>query len=448
MTAATLTADNVWGYLQERMQNELPTLSYNTWFRDTRAVVLLENRLILTTPHTYVRDAILNKFMTMLSAALDDFGASDLRLEFIDEADKSKYLAQSRPSGQDQCGLCKDYTFEHFIVGNCNRMASAAATAVSVTPADVYNPLLFYGSTGLGKTHLLHAIGNSILENNPSLRVLYVTSETFSNDLIASIRANRDSRDDTRTDFRRKYRGVDVLLIDDIQFIAGQNAAQVEFFHTFNELRDQNKQIVLTSDRPPREIQHLEERLRSRFEYGLLVDIQPPDLETSIAILLEKAKNENINPPRECLEYIAENSENNVRALEGRLTRVIAHARLSGKGVDLQTAKEALKDVLPMRPHVQITPNSILELISGHYAVTMEQLVSPTRAARVAMARQVAMYLIRECTPLSLPRIGEVLGGRDHSTIIHGIEKIEEGISNDTTLRQEVLGLKRKLLDQ
>lgn len=340
--------------------------------------------------------------------------------------------------------LNPEYSFENFVIGSHNRYAYAACQGVTTNiisgkKTRLYNPLFLYGNVGLGKTHLMHAIGNAVQQHMPEAKILYLSSETFTNDLINSIRNNKNEA------FRKKYRHVDVLLIDDIQFISNKEGTQEEFFHTFNALNDANKQIVITSDRPPKEIPKLEERLRSRFSMGVIADIQPPDFETRIAILRKKAEKENVEVPNEVFEYIAEHVTNNVRELDGALLNVLTYARLGNCAISIENTKQCLKNIVADEANVQITGEHIMHAVAEFYQIKVEELQSKRRTKSVVLPRQVAMYLCREMIELSFPRIGELFGGRDHSTVLHGYEKIVEDLKYDVTLQMAVESIKRKL---
>lgn len=331
------------------------------------------------------------------------------------------------------------YTFESFVVGNSNRFAHAASLAVAEAPSKAYNPLFIYGGVGLGKTHLMHAIGQYVNLHNPHAKVVYVSSEKFTNELINAI------RDDKTVQFRNKYRGMDVLLVDDIQFLAGKERTQEEFFHTFNALHEANKQLIISSDRPPKEIPTLEDRLRSRFEWGLITDIQPPDLETRIAILRKKAKIENIMVPNEVMVFIANKIQSNIRELEGALIRVVAYSSLTGKEVIPELVQEALKDILPESKPKKISIELIQQAIADHFNLKVEDFKAKKRTRAVAYPRQIAMYLARELTDASLPKIGEEFGGRDHTTVLHAHEKISQERSQDTNLDRTISALVSQL---
>ncbi|SUY54196.1 chromosome replication initiator DnaA [Clostridium tetani] len=331
------------------------------------------------------------------------------------------------------------YTFDSFVIGNSNRFAHAASLAVAEAPAKAYNPLFIYGGVGLGKTHLMHAIGHYILQNNSNVKVVYVSSEKFTNELINSI------KDDKNEEFRNKYRNVDVLLIDDIQFIAGKERTQEEFFHTFNALHEANKQIILSSDRPPKEIPTLEDRLRSRFEWGLIADIQAPDFETRMAILKKKADVEHLNIPNEVMVYIATKIKSNIRELEGALIRIVAFSSLTNKEISVDLASEALKDIISSKESNQVTIELIQDIVSSYFNLRVEDFKSSRRTRNVAFPRQIAMYLCRKLTDNSLPKIGEEFGGRDHTTVIHGYEKISTALKKDESLQKTVNELTSKI---
>ena len=331
------------------------------------------------------------------------------------------------------------YTFDSFVIGNSNRFAHAASLAVAESPAKAYNPLFIYGGVGLGKTHLMHAIGHYILRNNPNAKVVYVSSEKFTNELINAI------KDDKNEEFRTKYRSVDVLLIDDIQFIAGKERTQEEFFHTFNTLHEANKQIILSSDRPPKEIPTLEDRLRSRFEWGLIADIQAPDFETRMAILKKKADVENLNVPNEVMVYIATKIKSNIRELEGALIRIVAYSSLTNREITVDLATEALKDIISNKQNRSITIDLIQDVVAAYFNLRVEDLKSQRRTRNVAYPRQIAMYLSRKLTDMSLPKIGEEFGGRDHTTVIHAYEKISESLNNDESLEHTINDITKKL---
>jgi len=331
------------------------------------------------------------------------------------------------------------FTFDRFIIGSSNRLASAACMAVADNPAQAYNPLFLYGGVGLGKTHLLHAIGNAALERDPEINVLYVSSEKFTNDLINAIRRQQTE------EFRIRYRNIDILLIDDIQFIAGKDATQEEFFHTFNTLHTAGKQIVLSSDRPPKAILTLEERLRSRFEWGLIVDIQMPDYETRTAIMRTKAEQMTVDVPADVIEFLAQRIQSNIRELEGSLNRVVAYAKLNGTSITIESAQAALSDLLDTSRKKRVTGDMILRAVCEFYGVDLRTLQGRGRSRNIVGPRQVAMYLLREETDASLVDIGALIGGRDHTTVMYGCDKIGEEIITDTRLKQEINSIRERL---
>ena len=358
------------------------------------------------------------------------------------EADNTQYVSSASASAtvnDPVAFLNPKYIFETFVIGNSNRLAHAASLAVSEAPAKVYNPFFIYGGVGLGKTHLMHAIGHRILKSHPHLKVLYISSEKFTNELINSI------RDGNPEDFRQKYRNIDVLLVDDIQFLSKKEHTQEEFFHTFNTLHEANKQIIISSDRPPREIQTLEDRLRSRFEWGMIADIQAPDLETRIAILRKKAIIENLDVPNDVIVFIASRIDSNIRELEGSLIRVMAYASLVKQPVTIALATETLKDIFPANQPRQITVELIQDIVAVYFKLKVDDLLAKKRTRNVTYPRQIAMYLARELTDTSLPRIGEMFGGRDHTTVIHAYDKIGRERNEDAKLTQTLKELVKRI---
>ena len=459
-------AIQVWQTVLGQLQMEMPKAAFDTWVRDTRPVALQDGKLVVGVHNAYARDWLESRLRSTVRRKLAGLFARPVDVDFVVWTDEA--LAALKAEGQEndnghegrngnghhggnghrrgaayaapppshsEAAINPRYTFENFVVGSNNRLAHAASMAVAEKPARAYNPLFLYGGVGLGKTHLLHAIGNACLAQG--LVVRYVSSEEFTNDLINAIRSHNTGT------FREKYRKVDVLLIDDIQFIAGKESTQEEFFHTFNTLHGQNKQIVITSDRPPKALVTLEERLRSRFEWGLTADIQPPDFETRVAILRFKAEEAGKDVPMEILETIARYMHSNIRELEGALTRVLAYAELRGMPLTPQLVEAALADMLPRRQ--EIAPERILQAVAEAFGISVERLRSKSRAHKVALPRQVAMYLLREDAKLSLPQIGELLGGRDHTTVKYGYDKIADQIESDERLRREVLLLRERL---
>ncbi len=431
-----------WAAAVDRLQMELSTPSFETWVRMVTPVSLHNDRLTLSVPTEFTRHLIASRYQGVLRDVLrQTFGQPidvHLTVDPNASADPSRTLKtgeQSKPLAASPRSeywnlLNPKYTFVSFVVGGSNRFAHAACQAVAEMPARAYNPLFLYGGVGLGKTHLMHAIGHYVLASTPSSRVLYVSAETFTNEMINSI------RDDKMVPFRQRYRGIDILLIDDIQFVAGKERTQEEFFHTFEALHGARKQIVISSDRPPREIPTLEERLRSRFEWGLISDIQAPDLETRIAILGKKAQLEGLYVDPDVLHFIAIRVDTNIRELEGALIRVMAYGSIHHSPITTALATEALKDVLPEPRVHHISIRVIQEEVAKHFEMRTDAFKARTRTRAVAFPRQVAMYLARELTDASLPKIGEEFGGRDHTTVIHACAKISQDRESDPQLAQ------------
>jgi len=424
--------DNIWNEALKLIKVELTEVSFNTWLKTINPLMKAEDKIILAAPNEFTKGILEGRYLNLIKNAIKQVTSKEYDIQFtIPGEDLNINVGQSVTSNNSisvfnqRSQLNPKYTFDTFVIGNSNRFAHAASLAVAEAPAQAYNPLFIYGGVGLGKTHLMHAIGHYILNQTPNAKVVYVSSEKFTNELINSI------RDDRNNQFRNKYRNVDVLLIDDIQFIAGKESTQEEFFHTFNALHEANKQIVISSDRPPKEIPTLEDRLRSRFEWGLIADIQPPDLETRIAILKKKAKVENIDVPDDVMLYIASKIQSNIRELEGALIRIVAYSSLTNKNINLELAEEALKDIISSDKPRKITVKLIKEVVSKEFNIKIEDFNSRKRTKSIAYPRQIAMYLTRELTDLSLPKIGEEFGGRDHTTVIHAYDKITEDMTNN-----------------
>lgn len=399
------------------------------------------------------KDFIERNFELFIQLSIEKIIGVKYDIQFIlsDEADKlsneSKQEIHLNRKKQDKYPfLNPNYTFDSFVIGGNNEFAHAAALAVAENPADAYNPLFIYGGVGLGKTHLMHAIANHIIDHNENANVIYVTSETFTNEVIEAIRHRRDNTSSMQ-EFRNKYRNSDVLLIDDIQFIIGKDSTQEEFFHTFNHLYENNKQIVISSDKPPSQLEILEERLRSRFSMGLPADIKSPNFETRVAILKKKAEPVGLTINDDVLSYIAENIESNIRELEGAITKIIAFSRLKHKEINMDLAMEALQDMINPNKKRQITVDYIMEIVADHYNITVEDIISKKRSNDIAYPRQICMYLCRKLTTVSLTEIGKKLG-KDHSTIIHGYEKIEANIETDASLASNIETLKKKINPQ
>jgi chromosomal replication initiator protein len=444
-----MNAQQAWQSVLGQLQMEMPRASFDTWVRDTYPISYEKGALTVGVPNAYARDWLESRLASTVSRLLVGILNSNVAINFVvaqtdeselaeAEAEASSLQSETGEAQARNLSLNARYSFESFVVGSGNRLAHAACQAVAEKPARAYNPLFLYGGVGLGKTHLLHAIGNAC--HMRGLNVLYVSSEEFTNDMINAIRTH------TTQAFREKYRSIDVLLIDDIQFIAGKESTQEEFFHTFNTLHGQDKQIIVSSDRPPKALVTLEERLRSRFEWGLAADIQPPDMETRLAILRAKAERTGRFIPDEILETISRRVQSNIRELEGALNRIIAFADLSGQSLTPQLVEVALADLLPQRQNV--VPEKIVELVAHEWQTTVAALLGRDRSHKIAEPRQVAMYLLRKETDASLPQIGEVLGGRDHTTVMYAIQKIANQIETKADLRKRVINIKQQLYGQ
>lgn len=442
---------DLWDKTLNIIKAELTEVGFNTWIKCIEPISITQDTIFLSVPNDFTKSILEARYKDLISNALKLVSSKKYDISFLlssDEVTKemgaiSAVAEKSNPKqNSDDIStsyLNPKYTFDTFVIGNSNRFAHAASLAVAESPAKAYNPLFIYGGVGLGKTHLMHAIGHYILNMNQNAKVLYISSEKFTNELINSI------KDDKNVEFRNKYRNVDVLLIDDIQFIAGKERTQEEFFHTFNALHESNKQIIISSDRPPKEIPTLEDRLRSRFEWGLIADIQPPDFETRIAILKKKADVENLNIPNEVMVYVANKIQSNIRELEGALIRIVAFSSLTNREISVELASEALKDIISNKNAKQITAPLIQDVVASYYNLRIEDFKSKRRTRNVAFPRQIAMYLARKLTDLSLPRIGEEFGGRDHTTVIHAYEKISADLEKDDTLKETIEEITKKL---
>ncbi len=432
-------AKAVWTRTCELLKAEVNGISYNTFIDVLAPLAISGNSLILQSPNEMIQSTIEKYYIATIRACAVQAAEGIDNVTVVQPSERGLYVKDDT-SDYSYCNLFAKYTFNTFVIGGSNYFAHAAALAVAQNPARSYNPLFLYGGVGLGKTHLMHAIGHHVRENNPRARVMYVTSETFTNEMIQSISTNRNK------EFRNRYRNADVLMVDDIQFIARKEGVQEEFFHTFNALHAANKQIIISSDKPPREIAQLEERLRSRFEWGLIADIQPPDLETRIAILKRRADEEKMHVPDSVLEYIAERVQSNIRELEGLLTRVIAYAQFNRMSLDVHVAATALKDMLPNDAPRVLTPVLIQETVAAYYNLPLESFTAKRRDQEVAFPRQIAMYLSRCMTDWSLPKIGDAFGGRNHTTVMHAHEKITEQMKSDPTLSATIADLKKRLI--
>lgn len=435
----------IWSEALEIIKEEMTEVSFNTWIKTLEPGKIINNQFYLIVQTEFYKDILKSRYASLIQNAIKQVTSIEYTVQFIIPGDEIEEVKQTRQERSrevesfDDSNLNPKYVFEEFVIGNSNRFAHAASLAVAESPAKAYNPLFIYGGVGLGKTHLMHAIGHYIKDQNSDAKVLYLSSEKFTNELINSI------KDDKNVEFRNRYRNVDVLLIDDIQFIAGKERTQEEFFHTFNALHEANKQIIISSDRPPKEIPTLEERLRSRFEWGLTTDIQAPDFETRIAILRKKAESENYQVNNEVFDFIARKIKSNIRELEGALTRVTAYSSLTNKEVSVELAQEALKDIISSNKPKQINIDMIKDAVAQHYSIQIADFDSKRRTRSITYPRQVAMYLCRELTDLSLPKIGEGFGGRDHTTVIHAYDKISKDISEDMDFKNLILELKKSL---
>ena len=440
-----INPQRLWQATLGELELKMARATFDSWLRDTHSIGL-ENgsTLVVGVKNGYAVEWLENRLYPVITRTLTRLTDQDVAARFVVWESKRPgesitALFRERESMPQQLprdpGLNADYSFASYVVGPSNRLAQAASQAVAESPAEAYNPLFVHGGVGLGKTHLLHAIGHLCYQKG--MHVLYVTSETFTNGLIESIRTH------TTEQFREKYRTADVLLVDDIQFIAGKESTQEEFFHTFNALRDNGRQIVMSSDRVPKAMVTLEERLRSRFEWGLIVDIQSPDYETRMAILQTKAEKLDIEVPNDLLSYIATNVESNIRELEGALNRIIAMSQLTHLPLDENVAEKALAYLLPNRP--EISAEDILKTVGVFYNVTPEEFRSSRRTRRIAQPRQIVMYLMREETDASLPQIGAELGGRDHTTVLYGYERVRARVEQDNQFKRELMLLKGKL---
>jgi chromosomal replication initiator protein len=422
-----------WKALISALEPQIDPKEFRTWFLPARfgGEALVDGRptMKILVPNAVFADWIPANYEASLRTAAERIGSPDLGFEFLPQQASTSASLPLRP--QVPPGLNPRYTFQAFVVGSSNQFAHAAARAVAESPSRSYNPLFLYGGVGLGKTHLMQAISNEILRQRPETRVLYLSAEKFLNDLINSLKLER------MEEFRRRYREIDVLLVDDVQFIAGKEATQEEFFHTFNALHESQRQIVLSSDAPPKDISSLEERLRSRFEWGLIADIQPPDLEMKVAILRKKADEEKVFIPNDVALYIAAGVRSNVRELEGRINRVLAFASLTGNPLSIELAKETLRDMVTGDDR-KATPVEIIKAVASHYGIRVSDLKAKSNAKTIAFPRQIAMYLCRNLTHLSFPEIGRLFNDKHHSTVMHSVEKIQRLYDDDSDFRKTI----------
>ena len=435
-----------------KTEHDLSDVSFNTWLKPLKVYAVEGNVVTILVPSEQVGlNYISKKYKLPLQVTISEVtGMDDCEIRFIlpediGASEKASYNKSTQDSRCEEAHLNPKYTFDTFIVGSNNKFAQAAALAVAESPGDTYNPLFIYGGAGLGKTHLMHSIAHFIIEHNSESKVLYVTSEEFTNELIDTIRNGNNS---AMTKFREKYRNIDVLLVDDIQFIIGKESTQEEFFHTFNSLHTAKKQIIISSDKPPKDMEILEERFRSRFEWGLIADITLPDYETRMAILHKKEEMDGYNINEDVIQYIANNIKSNIRELEGAFNKVMAFAKLEQREVTLQLAEQALRDIISPDEKKIITPDYIISVVAEHFNLTPTDLSGNKRNSKVVVPRQIAMYLCREIIDTSLKTIGKSLGNRDHTTVMHGIEKIEKELETDLNLSNTVDILKKKINPQ
>ena len=444
-----------------KIEYGLSNVSFRTWIEPLEVYNISDSTVYILVPLKSSVDYINQKYLLPFQVCIAEITGQEFEVKFItvdesqninvknqDDTHNKKNVTQN--SIFEQANLNPKYTFDTFVVGGNNNFAHAASLAVSESPGEIYNPLFLYGGVGLGKTHLMHSIAHFILEKDPTKKVLYVTSETFTNELIEALKSGKTSGGNelAMTAFREKYRNIDVLLIDDVQFIIGKESTQEEFFHTFNHLHVSGKQIIISSDKPPKDIETLEARLRTRFEWGLIADISAPDYETRMAILRKKEELDGLQKyhiSNEVMQYIATNVKSNIRELEGSLNKLIALHKLKNEEINIMLAAEALKDIVSPNKNRQITPELILEVVSEHFSVSIADLKSGKRNANIANSRQIAMYLCRTMTDTPLKSIGIMLGGRDHSTVSHGVDKVTEDIKTNEALNNTIEIIKKKI---
>ena len=440
-----------------KIEYDILDVSFKTWILPLKVYEEKESTVSIIAPSRAHIDIIMKKYLLYLQVCIEEITGIEYKIDLITEEDSGSFSPDNHLSKTndkinlfEKANLNPKYTFDTFVVGGNNNFAHAASLAVAESPGEIYNPLFLYGGVGLGKTHLMHSIAHFILEKDPSKKVLYVTSETFTNELIDALKSGKSSgsSESAITSFREKYRNIDVLLIDDIQFIIGKESTQEEFFHTFNHLHAAHKHIIISSDKPPKDIETLEARLRTRFEWGLIADISSPDYETRMAILRKKEELDCLqryNIPNEVMQYIASNVKSNIRELEGSLNKLIALHKLKNEEINIMLAAEALKDIVSPEEGRQITPELILDIVAEHYSISVYDLKSGKRSSNVAIPRQVAMYLCREMTDTPLKSIGIMLGGRDHSTISHGVDRVTDEITRDEALSNTIDIIKKKI---
>ena len=436
-----MNIESLWDQTCALLSRDMNYVSYSTWIDDNMVPGLLEDEtLFIAVKMERMIPMIQNKYAGLIEKKLSEVAGKPIHIVLMNKEQMEERLSSdSDRSETDETDprLNPKYTFESFVVGNANRFAHAAALAVAESPGEAYNPLFIYGGVGLGKTHLMQAIGHFIHQADPTKKILYITSENFTNELISAIQQKKTY------EFRDRIRKVDVLMVDDIQCIAGRESTQQEFFNTFNELHNDNKQIILTSDKQPKDIQRLEERLSSRFEWGLVADIQRPDVDTRVAILREKTVRENIEVPDEVLQLIAGKIDSNIRELEGCLTRLVAYSSLVKEPITMDLCEQALQEVFSTIKRRQITAELVMQTVCDYYGVSMDDLTGPTRKREITVPRQIAMFLTREMTGMSLPQIGNVFGGRDHTTVLHSCKTVEANIAANTDVKAVVEDIKQ-----
>ncbi len=438
-----------------KTEHDISDVSYNTWLKPLEVYGVQGNVLYILVSDSLALNYIVKKYSLPLKVTIAELIGTEYEIEFILPEQKDSIQTGSSSAGSslsnkktaamesaERSNLNPNYTFDTFVVGSNNRFAQSASLAVAESPGEAYNPLYIYGGPGLGKTHLMHSIGHFILEQNPDAKVLYVTSEEFTNEVIDSIRNGNAS---AMTKFRDKYRTIDVLMVDDVQFIIGKESTQEEFFHTFNALHSAGKQIILTSDKPPKDMETLEDRIRSRFEWGLMADIGTPDYETRMAILRKKVESDEMNLSDDILNYIATNIKSNIRELEGALNKLLAYSNLVKTEITMDIAMKELQNIIiPDKPR-EITPQLIIEVVSEHFQISLDQMISKNRSSQIARPRQIAMYLCKTMTDTPLDSIGSLLGGRDHSTIIHGVNKVSDEYETNEDTRNLIDTIKKKI---
>lgn len=453
--------NEIWRAALGELELTLSKANFTTWFKNTYVASFDNTRAVIAVPNTFTKAWLEKKYHESIVRSLRNVTQANIRevtyrvevrnttplQQFADQIETTHIVAEdtpqetnpNQPQQTNDVGLNPRYKFDSFVVGKTNELAHAAAMAVSAKPGDVYNPLFIYGGSGLGKTHLLQAVGHHLMENNNQIKILYVTCEKFTNDFIQAVRGGRGK------DFKDIYRNVDVLLMDDIQFIAGKESTQEEFFHTFNTLHQNNKQIVITSDRSPKDIQGLENRLLSRFEWGMITDVSSPDFETRVAILEAKTRDKNLQLSSEILRYVAGTVQLNVRELEGALNKIVAYHQFKNTSPSLESVQSLLQSFVPNVPKRNITPRRLIEIVTAYYDLTLDEIMGKSREQRLAFPRQIAMYLLREEGKCSFPSIGDHVGGRDHTTAMHACSKISDLLKTDEQLRRDINLIREKL---